>query len=134
MTLPTMLNDAVDAGDAGDTGDAVGVGLKAEGVRGRGGGKGGGNATMTVYAIYLGWPEGSTMQFDRILPSETGTAHTLITLVGAPTSDSAPLKYTYTAEGGLVVAVPSISYNKLPCPDNRAWTFKFTNVQSRDKV
>ena len=74
----------------------------------------------TVYAITLEWPNSGTLQ----LGAPLSTKFTTVTLVGY--KEGAFSWRPASALGGLLVKVPAIAVNDLPC--KWAWVFKLENV------
>ncbi len=69
-----------------------------------------------VYAICLQWP-GKKLALQAVKP----TKNTTVTMLGRP----GELKYQ-TREGKLVIEVPQLTIDRLPC--RYAWTFRITNA------
>ncbi|XP_033742172.1 alpha-L-fucosidase-like isoform X1 [Pecten maximus] len=72
-----------------------------------------------VYAIVLDWPKNNELT----LGSPDVTADTVVHLVGY----SGELSWMRGAKSGVVVQIPDIPFNKMPC--QWAWVFKFSNLQ-----
>ncbi|KAK3787880.1 hypothetical protein RRG08_022173 [Elysia crispata] len=70
-----------------------------------------------VYAFLFNWPSG-----DLTLGAPQVTSETTVTLLGY----SVPFKFTSQGQKGIVVHVPEISYNKMPCM--WMWVLKITNT------
>ena len=72
-----------------------------------------------VYAISLAWPKDGQL----ILAAVSGTPQTTVTMLGYKAS----LKWSSRgAGGGIVVHVPAIPDNEMPC--YWAWVFKLDNL------
>jgi hypothetical protein len=69
-----------------------------------------------VYAVCLAWP-GKTLK----LQSPITTPQTQVRMLGF----SRPLEWK-PGERGLVISVPEVSVNEIPCRD--AWVFKLTGI------
>lgn len=73
----------------------------------------------TVYAISLAWPQDNLLT----LAAATATSQTTVSMLGY----KEPLKWTSLGpSGGIVVSIPSISVDQLPC--EWAWVFKLDNL------
>jgi len=73
----------------------------------------------SVYAISLAWPKDGEL----ILGAVSATRHTTVTMLGS----GAAIKWDHRgAQGGIVVHVPAIHLNEVPC--RWAWVFKLVNV------
>lgn len=73
-----------------------------------------------VYAIILSWPKNDTLQLAAPVVSST----TKINMLGY----SAPLKFQPIQGGGVIVNLPSVPANQLPC--KWAWTLKFSGLKN----
>jgi alpha-L-fucosidase len=71
-----------------------------------------------VYAICLAWP-GNKLKLDHPVP----TQQTQVTMLGY-----GPAMNWKSAPTGLVIDVPPISFNELPC--RNAWVFKLTGLKA----
>ena len=80
-----------------------------------------GSDTSVVYAISLAWPKDGQL----ILGAVHSTSQTTVTMLGYKAS----LKWDNRgARGGIVVYVPAVPYNEMPCL--WAWVFKLDHVDS----
>lgn len=75
-------------------------------------------STLSVFAIVLDWPEGSTLDLGVVAP----TPSTVVSLLGYPGT----FKWTKRPEGGISISIPPIPFNKMPC--DWAWVFKFEGL------
>jgi len=74
---------------------------------------------ISVYAIALAWPKDGQL----ILGAVSSTPQTTVSMLGYEVS----LKWSSRgAAGGIVVSVPAIPENKMPC--QWAWVFKLDHV------
>jgi len=74
----------------------------------------------SVYAISLAWPKDGQL----ILGAVSATRHTTVTMLGYGTKG-----FKWDSRGahrGIVVHVPAIHLNEVPC--RWAWVFKLVNV------
>lgn len=74
-----------------------------------------------MYAILLKWLTSTTLQ----LGAPAVTSQTSITLLGY---SGAPFKFTGQGTQGVVVTVPTIPFNAMPC--EWAWVFKLENLSN----
>ena len=74
----------------------------------------------SVYAISLAWPKDNQL----ILGAVSATAHTTVTMLGY---EAQSFKWDKRARGGIVVHVPAIQVNEIPC--YWAWVFKLKHIK-----
>lgn len=74
-----------------------------------------------VYAILLEWPLNNTLKLSAPITSTS----TVINLLGYPD----PLKYTPLQSGGVIVNIPSIPTNLMPC--QWAWALRLTGLKNQ---
>ncbi|OWF45483.1 alpha-L-fucosidase-like [Mizuhopecten yessoensis] len=72
-----------------------------------------------VYAIVLDWPRNNKLT----LGSPDATSDTVVYLLGY----SGKLSWVHGAQSGVIIQIPEIPYNKMPC--QWAWVFKFSNLK-----
>ncbi|XP_035826116.1 alpha-L-fucosidase isoform X2 [Aplysia californica] len=73
---------------------------------------------MSVYAFLLKWPDSDILK----LGAPQASSSTVVTLLGY----SGQLDYDYSPGYGLVIQIPPIPFNKMPC--EWVWVFKLTNI------
>ncbi|KAL5019282.1 hypothetical protein ScPMuIL_005004 [Solemya velum] len=74
--------------------------------------------SKTVYAILLSWPEDNILT----LGAPITTPKTTVTMLGY----KPPLKWAAKTSAGIMITIPNISINKMPCL--WAWVLKFENL------
>ncbi|KAI0209806.1 Alpha-L-fucosidase [Lamellibrachia satsuma] len=76
-------------------------------------------ADITVYAIVLDWPKAGLLELGAVSPASATTVQLLGYTGGA-------FKWTKRAGGGMVVDIPPIPANQMPC--EWAWVFQLNNL------
>ena len=74
----------------------------------------------TVYAFVFDWPDSGLLK----LHAPTSSATTKVTLLGY--GGNTPLQFAPGNPQGIMITVPKISINQMPC--KWLWTFKITDV------
>jgi alpha-L-fucosidase len=70
-----------------------------------------------VYAIMLDWPNSGQL----VLGLPQPTSSTNVSMLGY-----GPVDYSKNTEGRMVITMPIIPFNKMPC--DYAWVFKMENL------
>jgi alpha-L-fucosidase len=76
---------------------------------------------ISVYAILLAWPVNGSLTLGYPVPSSTTT----VSLVGY----SQPLQFKPASGGGIVVTIPAIPPNQMPC--DWAWALRLDSLQNQ---